>query len=179
MYLPIYVCTNSIFRYCYMYLILWILFAGFRPNRCSLAEYTCNKTSDCIPMSKVCDGEKDCMTEDDESQALCCKYNLIFSSSWQAGGSLRYTSGVGIRTLVYYCKKIKDSYLILKDQKLLLIKKGIIENTNLRYTVEFKSQANCLIFQFEKKKLQIQQAWFVKEFCFDRAVWLEIEWLVS
>lgn len=137
MYLPIYVCTNSIFRYCYMYLILWILFAGFKPNKCSLAEYACNKTSDCIPMSKVCNGEKDCMTEDDESQALCCKYNLIFSSSWQAGGSLRYTSGVGIRTLVYYCKKIKDSYLILKDQKLLLIKK--------RYHWKYKSKIHSRI----------------------------------
>lgn len=142
-----------------MYLILWILFAGFKPNRCSHDEYTCNKTSNCIPMSKVCNGERDCMTADDESQALCCKYNLIFSSPWQVRGSLQYTPSIGIQTWFIIGRKLTKGFLSRSERSEAVIdkKKNIIEHTNLRYRymVEFKSQAWHLIFLFEKK-LRIQ-----------------------
>ncbi|XP_062600838.1 low-density lipoprotein receptor-related protein 1-like [Saccostrea cucullata] len=42
-----------------------------KTERCSLNEFMCKNTSECIPMSKVCDKKNDCFINDDESPALC------------------------------------------------------------------------------------------------------------
>ncbi|XP_078324342.1 low-density lipoprotein receptor-related protein 1-like isoform X2 [Crassostrea virginica] len=43
----------------------------YKPYRCSLGEFKCKNTSDCIPMSSVCNGKRDCFVGDDEAPALC------------------------------------------------------------------------------------------------------------
>lgn len=147
-----------------MYLILWILFAGFKPNRCSHDEYTCNKTSDCIPMSKVCNGERDCMTADDESQALCCKYNLIFSSPWQVRGSLQYTPSIGIQTWFIIGRKLTKGFLSRSERSEAVIdKKKYHRKYKSKIPVHGRNKITSL-FDFPVWKKITNTAWFVKGF---------------
>lgn len=164
-----------------MYLILWILFTGFKPNRCSHDEYTCNKTSNCIPMSKVCNGERDCMTADDESQALCCKYNLIFSSPWQVRGSLRYIPSIGIQTWFIIGRKLTKGFLSHSERSEAVIdKKKYHRKYKSKIPVHGRIQITSLTFDFPVWKKITNTAWFVKGFVLIlRAVRLENQWLVS
>lgn len=148
-----------------MYLILWILFTGFKPNRCSHDEYTCNKTSNCIPMSKVCNGERDCMTADDESQALCCKYNLIFSSPWQVRGSLRYIPSIGIQTWFIIGRKLTQGFLSHSERSEAVIDKKKYHRTyKSKIPVHGRIQITSLTFDFPVWKKITNTAWFVKGF---------------
>ncbi|XP_015186771.1 PREDICTED: vitellogenin receptor isoform X2 [Polistes dominula] len=46
-----------------------------KPKICTKTEFKCRKTGICIPKSKICDGQRDCLYNDDENNCPNCRAN--------------------------------------------------------------------------------------------------------
>ncbi|XP_043487916.1 vitellogenin receptor isoform X1 [Polistes fuscatus] len=60
-----------------------------KPTNCAKTEFKCHRTKKCIPKSKICDGQRDCLYNDDENNCpncqaneYTCENNICIAQEW-------------------------------------------------------------------------------------------------